>query len=256
MKKAFTLAEVLITLAIIGIVAALTIPTLVANYQKKQWVTGLQKGYATLNNMFKLAMANDGVDSITQTSLWQSIPDYEGGTRAVGDQNMDHSGFIANLQKYMKIVKYDYPTGIDGFDICYKDLDGDDNDCLYNKGQRLRIYTQDGMIYYFRLDDQNINSDENYRFGNSYIFAGIIEIDVNGEKGPNQMGRDLFQVAVVNDGRVIFEGTKEWEDTLSNSILEPNHWSNHGCTENDIFDWGKGDYCGARIFENGWRMDY
>ncbi len=33
--SAFTLAEVLITLAIIGIVAALTIPTLISNYQKK-----------------------------------------------------------------------------------------------------------------------------------------------------------------------------------------------------------------------------
>lgn len=35
MKKAFTLAEVLITLGIIGVVAALTIPTLVNNYRKK-----------------------------------------------------------------------------------------------------------------------------------------------------------------------------------------------------------------------------
>jgi len=41
MKKdfAFTLAEVLITLAIIGVVAAMTIPTLVANYQEKSWNT-------------------------------------------------------------------------------------------------------------------------------------------------------------------------------------------------------------------------
>jgi prepilin-type N-terminal cleavage/methylation domain-containing protein len=43
MKKAFTLAEVLITLAIIGVVAALTIPTVVRNYQKTQTVTQLKK---------------------------------------------------------------------------------------------------------------------------------------------------------------------------------------------------------------------
>ena len=41
-KAAFTLAEVLITLAIIGIVAAMTIPTLVANYQEKTWSTSAQ----------------------------------------------------------------------------------------------------------------------------------------------------------------------------------------------------------------------
>lgn len=43
MKNAFTLAEVLITLGIIGVVAALTIPTLVNNYRKKQFETGLKK---------------------------------------------------------------------------------------------------------------------------------------------------------------------------------------------------------------------
>ncbi len=49
MKKiGFTLAEVLITLGIIGVVAALTIPTLVNNYQKKTYVTGLQRAYAQL----------------------------------------------------------------------------------------------------------------------------------------------------------------------------------------------------------------
>ena len=37
--KAFTLAEILITLGIIGVVAAMTIPTLITNYQKKQTVT-------------------------------------------------------------------------------------------------------------------------------------------------------------------------------------------------------------------------
>jgi prepilin-type N-terminal cleavage/methylation domain-containing protein len=48
-RLAFTLAEVLITLAIIGIVAALTIPTLVNNYQKTQYVTQLKKAYTSVN---------------------------------------------------------------------------------------------------------------------------------------------------------------------------------------------------------------
>ena len=48
MKQAFTLAEVLITLGIIGVVAALTIPTLIGNYQKKEVPVKLQKMYNTL----------------------------------------------------------------------------------------------------------------------------------------------------------------------------------------------------------------
>ena len=41
MKKGFTLAEVLITLGIIGVVAALTLPSLITNYRKKQTVAQL-----------------------------------------------------------------------------------------------------------------------------------------------------------------------------------------------------------------------
>ena len=49
MKKAFTLAEVLITLGIIGIVAAMTLPTLIGKYQKKQTVTQLKKSYTEIS---------------------------------------------------------------------------------------------------------------------------------------------------------------------------------------------------------------
>ena len=56
-KFGFTLAEVLITLAIIGIVAALTIPTVVANYNKHAQYTAFMKMYNTLSNAFSLASA-------------------------------------------------------------------------------------------------------------------------------------------------------------------------------------------------------
>ena len=45
-RNAFTLAEVLITLAIIGVVAAMTIPTLISDFQEKVTVTKLQKVYS------------------------------------------------------------------------------------------------------------------------------------------------------------------------------------------------------------------
>ena len=59
-KAAFTLAEVLITLGIIGIVAAMTIPTLISNYQEKQTVSKLQKVYATLKNALEMAKVDNG----------------------------------------------------------------------------------------------------------------------------------------------------------------------------------------------------
>lgn len=43
MKKAFTMPEVLITLGIIGIVAAITLPALIGKYQKIQTINQLKK---------------------------------------------------------------------------------------------------------------------------------------------------------------------------------------------------------------------
>ena len=59
-RAAFTLAEVLITLAIIGVVAAMTIPTLVVDYQKKVVETKLLKVYSVMNNAIKLSSIDNG----------------------------------------------------------------------------------------------------------------------------------------------------------------------------------------------------
>lgn len=60
MKKAFTLAEVLITLGIIGIVAAMTLPTLIGKYQKKQTVTQLKKAYTEISQLLKMSELDNG----------------------------------------------------------------------------------------------------------------------------------------------------------------------------------------------------
>lgn len=79
MKKGFTLAEILITLGIIGVIAALTIPTLVANTQKTQTVTKLQKFYSNMSQAFNLSIADNGpqsswnygaISSGTDTLVW------------------------------------------------------------------------------------------------------------------------------------------------------------------------------------------
>ena len=59
-SAAFTLAEILITLGIIGIIAALTIPNLIYEYRKKSLETGLVRFYSTINQAFKLSAAENG----------------------------------------------------------------------------------------------------------------------------------------------------------------------------------------------------
>ena len=59
-RPAFTLAEVLITLGIIGVVSAMTIPTLMANHRKKVVETKLEKIYSVMNQAINLTNAEYG----------------------------------------------------------------------------------------------------------------------------------------------------------------------------------------------------
>ena len=61
-KNGFTLAEVLITLAIIGVVATLTLPSLMTNTAEQQAVTGYRKALNTLNEVGQMSAAVDGFD--------------------------------------------------------------------------------------------------------------------------------------------------------------------------------------------------
>ena len=59
-KKAFTLAETLITLVIIGIIAAITVPTLTASWQKTRTVAALKKSHSTLSQTTYRAIGGNG----------------------------------------------------------------------------------------------------------------------------------------------------------------------------------------------------
>lgn len=62
-RKGFTLAEVLVTLAVIGVVAALTIPSLIQNSNTKQAQTSVKKALSTLNQALTMSIAMNGLDA-------------------------------------------------------------------------------------------------------------------------------------------------------------------------------------------------
>ena len=72
-KRGFTLAEVLITLAIIGVVAALTIPSVISNSQQQEFKTGLRKAVSVLNSAITMNMAIDGESPYENKDLFNYL---------------------------------------------------------------------------------------------------------------------------------------------------------------------------------------
>ena len=68
-KYAFTLAEVLITLGIIGVVAAMTLPTLINSTRHKELYVGLQKAYSIPQQAVQRMNYEEGLDV-----TWENYP--------------------------------------------------------------------------------------------------------------------------------------------------------------------------------------
>ena len=255
-RFAFTLAEVLVTLGIIGVVAVLTVPNVISSYQKKVYVARLQKAYNQLQQVFDLAMADDEVEYLADTELMQSI----NGDRIGASE--DQSAFSSKLGEYMKIQKVcnprEYSEGC--HTISYTDFNGDYDNPLSG---RLQIFTKDGMIYYFssflpkyprslskeECEESMADGGSVCSYYTNPSSAGL-EVDVNGIKGPNRYGRDMFRFLLDNKGQVFLMGAVSFMGKRK-SYLEPEaNWAscNEGCA------YGVG--CAAKIMDNGWVMDY
>ncbi len=94
-RAAFTLAEVLITLGIIGVVAALTLPALINNYEKSVVETRMQKFYTNINSALKLSVVENG--DMVDWKFPQNYYDWE------GSEEFFNTYLKKNLQ-YLKTV--------------------------------------------------------------------------------------------------------------------------------------------------------
>ena len=167
MKKGFTLAEVLITLAVIGVVAALTIPVLVQKYQKKQYYTSFMKLFNTFTNAVELSVSENGPISSMLSS------------------NVSPNDFAENyIAPYLKVVATkDVP------DYMVKTLSGNDLDTL--NGLSVSNAPENSDKYYILADGSAINLM--VKSGSHWV---IFLADTNGVKGPNIIGRDIFAIMI------------------------------------------------------------
>ena len=197
-KAAFTLAEVLITLAIIGIVAAMTIPTLISNYQKKTLKTQFTQTYSLISQAVGLMKANLPVSSLYDYYI---VYDPERGYYKAEEFKKEFLKYI-KVQKTMDASSVEMPT--------YYTYDGS------------REYTSDSPSYAISKPDLILANGAYLRNHISGSLDGrliFFQVDINGTKGPNRLGHDLFTF-MIKDSNDVLVGRKmlhlytedEWKD--------------------------------------------
>ena len=248
-KAAFTLAEVLITLGIIGVVAAVTLPTLVANYQKTVWVNQLKKTYSTLNEGFKQIVANEGCTTLECAGL--------SGTG--NDTGFDFSN--ANTKdKFVKEFKlenvfvgeppsnsiYNYKVKtLSGYELSFQEAFIPDNE-----------YTLSGTT----------TSGEIISIVVAAWIGPIIVVDINGLKSPNTIGRDIFMFSYFdyNDSVMVVpffsRNHINWYQTLDTTSIETEEERiqavNSSCSVIDESTGMDSMTCAEKIIMDGWKMNY
>lgn len=221
-KSAFTLAEVLITLGIIGVVAAMTLPTLIQQHQKQVYVTQLQKAVNTWDNMIRKMQADEGVTELKDTELFSKAvcSDQDCEWFSSSDSNyVNYSALEEIIVKYLKTAKIckqgecsnEYKNN-QTYKIKTANTINNIN-CDYYNGyfaSSVGFYSVDGAIYYI----------------GTYGFSGLyVAIDVNGDKKPNTIGRDFFTFYLYN-------------------------------YDNNYKGLNPHDSCTESVMTNGWKMDY
>jgi len=175
---------VLITLAIIGVVAAMTIPTLVAKYEVKQTVTALRKFQTTMNQAYLRIVAEEGSANQWDVTTNESLYDVR------------HSVLFEKFRPYLRVSK-DCIHGPGCFgEGTYKKIDGKDAKDWDGTYAWYKVSLADGMSVLFHsrgtLASQYGNTTEH----------GTILVDINGKKSPNTMGKDMFTFMITNNGIV------------------------------------------------------
>lgn len=177
-KKGFTLAEVLLTLAIIGIIAAITLPTIIANYKDEEIKSLLNKNHSIIAQALRFYYMDYGI-----------LPcghDFEART------------FKEVFKTHFNILKDHGWSGYYNSSNHYEDYSN------YNGTSYLYHYLfDDGQ---FVLNDGSFIMIENPQSSDNRVF---ITVDVNGYgKKPNRLGKDLFMFQVNNEGKLLPMGAE------------------------------------------------
>lgn len=239
---AFTLAEVLITLGVIGVIAAITIPILLQATSKQTYATSLKKFYVNFNQVLQqVNLDNSCTNDLKCTKLFAS------GTT--------QTSLGTNLVKYFKITK---DCGVSTTDNCFasatnSNYDDSGSTDSYNRMDGYKFLTVDGMSVYIENYIDNCTSSWSSGVGTDYMsqVCGLVAVDVNGPQKPNRWGIDAFFFFITNaHGSVLYP-----MGGINDKSWGVEHWwngTNKTCQTGATI----GYYCAGRVIDDGWEMKY
>lgn len=211
--EAFTLAEVLITLGIIGVVAALTIPTLIQNANEKATITAVKKAYSVLSQAYTMAENENGT------------PDSWGITA-------NPSPALLNMMKpYLRISKdcTDSSQGCFPAGVNYKFLATSRGfDGIYDDADIPKLRLSDGTSIKAITSSSTCGAVEGTTLALQNV-CGRYFVDINGDKLPNSYGKDLFHFWLTKYGIVPVGSSAETDYTFATECADSNAHRGVGC---------------------------
>ncbi len=217
-SKGFTLAEVLITLVILGIVSSMTIPTMIVRHQKEETVIKLKKAYNVFIQAERYAEADEG-DSVA----WNFGQDAE-------------PFFNQYLKRYIAL-NHKASNNLNS-EIGYTRMNGNRDNASLTQPQSVTYMLTDGTFL-------TVSGTANQKYKTVFV-------DINGYKGPNRFGRDVFQFAIQPKYGIVPHGYgNTWAGQSFGYEYNRNTLKSgtYGCQKN-----GYGLFCAALIMADNWKI--
>lgn len=251
-RKAYTLAEMLITIGIIGVISAMVIPTVVSGHMKQIYAQRLATAVADFENAMSTMIIAEGVDNLFETEAWQVIRVPGRNTYTFHSANANTTEAIktelqAKMGKYLSLIGHRNSNA-----RIYRALSGD---AWFSNAQNMVHYkTKKGVEYLFFANAYGPNvasaktETEALAAGCNYQSqAARIYIDVNGEEGPNRLGRDFFGFDLSAEGKLYPNGSPDYNFYKNENAVD---------VERECVTNRNGLYCAEYLAKNGYKMDY
>lgn len=213
-KKAFTLAEILIVLGIIGLIADMTIPTLVQKVDEKITVTKVKKIYSNLSQAYTLSVVENGPPEDWATA------------DTAGQASMEFFQALAPSLKFLKICgtqKGCFPDVVycnpKANQICSLNID--------NYEDVTKAQLQDGSGFLVQSDNPKCDGGVSEDPKLSGQICASLEVDINGFKKPNQYGVDIFSFWMTKTGIIPKGGSRDTNSFETRCLAQTSFVANH-----------------------------